>query len=139
MRLPKHPFVFLQRNTKFYCFSLTFIRFSHQNAKFQSCTQTRTRVFTKKYRNTKFYGYTQTDIYFFHSEIQNFGNCTQTAIRSLTMKYKRLYLNIHSLFVHEIQNLKLLSNGHSFFLTTNNELVFRSSCNMITDNNNDIF
>ena len=62
MCVPKQPFVFLWRNTKFY-----------------SCSQTAICSFYNEIQN--FENCTQTNICFFCNEIENFESCTQTAIR----------------------------------------------------------
>ena len=59
--VPKRPFVFSQRSTKFY-----------------SCTETAILFLTAKYEILQFY---PNGLSFFYSEMKNFKNCTQTAIR----------------------------------------------------------
>ena len=91
-----------------------------------------------------------------NTEIQSFTvTPKRTSIFSQrNTKFWKLYSNGHPFFDNEIQKvvpkcpfafcprntkLEVVLKWSFVFLTTNNELVFRSSCNMITGNNNDIF
>ena len=91
--VPKRPFVFLQRSTKFYSCTQTVIRFLQRSTKFYSCTQTSIRFLQ---RNTKFRIVPKWPLFFFitkqkilkcvpkrpfvfQNEIENFESCTQTA------------------------------------------------------------
>ena len=66
--VPKLPFVFLLRNTKFY-----------------SCAQAAIRFFTAKYETLQLY---PNGHLFFYSEIQNFQSRSETLICFLTTNYK---------------------------------------------------
>ena len=92
---------------KYYnAFTQTVIRFSQQNTKFYSCTQTAICFFKAKYEILQLYPNISSFFFvFFYSEIRNFTvvpkrpsaflqrntkfySCTQTAIRFFTAKYE---------------------------------------------------
>ena len=98
----KRPFVFLQRNTKFYSCTQTTIRFFlQQNTKFRIVPK---RPFVLWLRNTKFLKLFRNFNFLFDNKLKNL----------------KLHLNCHSFFEHEIQNLKLYANGLSV-LNTNSK------------------
>ena len=98
--VPKRPFVFLQRNTKF-C----------------SSTQTVIRFFIAKYEILKLY---PNGLSFFHSQMQNSENWTQTVIRfsQQNKKFKNVPKLPSILWLQNTKFLKLFRNSH-FSLTTN--------------------
>ena len=111
MRVSKRPFVFLQRNTKFYSSTQTVIRFLQRNTKFYSCAQTTIRFLQ---RNTKFYSCTQTAIRFLQRNTKFYA---LTAFRFFTAKCKILKTVPKQPFVFhsKIRNLVMYPNCHSFF------------------------
>ena len=89
-------FVFLQRSTEFYSFTLTAICFSQRNMKF------RIVPFVLWLRNTKF--------------LKLFRNCHLLfANKFKNLLLSKLNLFFFVFFYHEILNLKSYSNVHSFF------------------------
>ena len=103
---------------KYYnAFIQTAIRFSQQNTKFYSCTQTAICFFKAKYEILQLYPNISSFFFFFLQRNTKFYSCTQTTIRFFTAKYEilQLYPNGHSFFYSEIRNLELYPNGHSFF------------------------
>ena len=111
---PKRPFVFLQRNTKFYSCTQTAFRFFYNEMQnFENCTQTAIRFSQKNKKfsnvpklpfilwlqNTKFLKLFRNGHVVFDNKLQNV----------------KLHPNCHSFFDDVIQNLKSYPNGHSFF------------------------
>ena len=101
MCVPKRPFFFSQRNTKFYSCTQMAIRFLQQNTKFRIVPK---RPCVLWLRNTKFL-----------KLFRNFNLLFDSKLKNL-----KLHPNCHSFFEHEIQSLKLYPNGLSL-LNTNSE------------------
>ena len=103
MRVPKRPFVFSLRNTKFY-----------------SCTQTAIRLFTAEYEILQL---CPNGHFFFHSEIQNFTVVPKRLfIFYSEIQNLELFPNGHSIFFYnETQKFEICTQTPICFSEQNRE------------------